>query len=814
MVRLALLLALLLAAGPVLAQEASIQDLTALGRLNNGLGNHAGAEQAYRRVLDLQRRTHGEADPSLGDTLMHLALEVSNQGRFVEAAELFRRAEPLVRRSVAPLDLARLVSYQAMDAANRHSYAEARDLARQATVARRNFGGSARGGAAAVTDATLARGEQVQSLLIEAAMSLKLHDTGAAALAAGDAMTILDETLGLPGGWRVQAMGLMGEVLGSQGRVRDGETMLKEAITLSQRLFNDGMPTILAWASLGRYLADQGRYPDAMEAFRQEFAMLSKRSPEGLRLGFETAAPFITTALEMAELGGKDREPLLDQVFSVLQMVQAGAQSDTVSHAALKFASGDQGIAKMVTERQEAQRKRDEIRLALAVDSARPDDQRDLEREAWQADQYRMLVARMAELDASLKAEFPDYAGLANPAPVTLARLRQVLRPGEVVVAFAFGDEFGLAVAVSLDAVKASRLDLTRQDLATEIAELRRGVMVQDGRVGRFDLAQSHGLYQKLLAPLGSLVTEARHLMVVPAEALASLPPAALVVSAPHSAEPGKADWLIRHSAVTQWPSVGALVAMRRLGGVSSASLPFLGIGNPRFAGGEAKGQASLFEHCRSDGPLPAGLLGQLAPLPDTEQEVQLVGRVLKAGPEDLLLGGAATETGLRAKALERYRVLYFATHGLLPTELRCQSEPGLALGPSPAPATTKSEDGLLEASEIAALHLDADLVVLSACNTASAGGRFGGEALSSLADMFFHAGARSVLASHWPVPSLSTTRLMTRVFERDAQSPGDGFDAALQGAQLDLLADAATAHPVHWAGFSLIGGNLPGAKP
>ena len=444
MVRLALLLALLMAAGPALAQEASIQDLTALGRLNNGLGNHAGAEQAYRRVLELQGRAHGEADPALGDTLMHLALEVSNQGRFLEAAELFRRAEPLVRRSVAPLDLARLVSYQAMDAANRHSYGEARDLARQATAARRNFGGaggSARGAQAAVMDATLARGEQVQSLLIEAAMSLKLHDTGAAAMAAGDAMAILDETLGLPGGWRVQAMGIMGDVLGRQGRMRDGEALLKEAVELSQRLFNDGMPTILAWGALGRFLADQGRYPDAMDAFRHEFALLSKRSPEGLRLGFETAAPFITTALEMADQGGSDRTALLDQVFSVLQMVQAGAQSDTVSHAALKFASGDPRIAKMVSGRQEAQRRRDEIRLALAVDSARPDDQRDLERESWQADQYRLEVSRMAELDASLKAEFPDYAGLANPAPVTIARLREVLRPGEVVVAFAFGDE-------------------------------------------------------------------------------------------------------------------------------------------------------------------------------------------------------------------------------------------------------------------------------------------------------------------------------------------------------------------------------------
>ena len=253
---------------------------------------------------------------------------------------------------------------------------------------------------------------------------------------------------------------------------------------------------------------------------------------------------------------------------------------------------------------------------------------------------------------------------------------------------------------------------------------------------------------------------------------------------------------------------------MRRHAGKSSASLPLLGIGNPSFGGAGAKGGPSLAQHCRSDGPLPAGLLAQLAPLPDTEVELRAVAKVLNASGDDILLGNGATETALRAKSLEQYRVLYFATHGLLPAELRCQSEPGLALASPHGAATTKAGDGLLEASEIAALRLDADLVVLSACNTASAGGGFGGEALSSLADVFFHAGARSVLASHWPVPSISTTRLMTLVFEGNAKAGDEGFDIALQRAQLALLADERTAHPVHWAGFSLIGGAMPGVKP
>jgi len=161
----------------------------------------------------------------------------------------------------------------------------------------------------------------------------------------------------------------------------------------------------------------------------------------------------------------------------------------------------------------------------------------------------------------------------------------------------------------------------------------------------------------------------------------------------------------------------------------------------------------------------------------------------------------------LRARPLDQYRVLYFATHGLLPGELHCQTEPGLVLSPPAADAASADADGLLEASEVAALKLNADLVVLSACNTAASGdGRFGGDALEGLADAFFNAGARAVLASHWEVPSAETTQLMTGVFERYGKDRMHSLAQALRQSQLALTGQAATAHPFNWAAFTLIG--------
>jgi CHAT domain-containing protein len=170
------------------------------------------------------------------------------------------------------------------------------------------------------------------------------------------------------------------------------------------------------------------------------------------------------------------------------------------------------------------------------------------------------------------------------------------------------------------------------------------------------------------------------------------------------------------------------------------------------------------------------------------------------------VLGADVAEGPLRARKLDRYRVIYFATHGLLPGELRCQSEPGLALTPPATAATRTDEDGLLDASEIATLRIDADLVVLSACNTGGGDGKFGGAALSGLAEAFFHAGARSMLVSHWQVPSVPTVGLMTGMFERLGATTSGASAEALRQSQLALAQRSETAHPFFWAAFTLVG--------
>ena len=168
------------------------------------------------------------------------------------------------------------------------------------------------------------------------------------------------------------------------------------------------------------------------------------------------------------------------------------------------------------------------------------------------------------------------------------------------------------------------------------------------------------------------------------------------------------------------------------------------------------------------------------------------------------------TETGLKKAPLDTYRILHFATHGLLAGETAqlaaARAEPALVMTPPDTPS--EEDDGLLTASEIAGLKLDADWVVMSACNTASAG-RPGAEPLSGLARAFFYAGTRALLVSHWPVDSYAATVLTSRTFAEMRKHPKIGRSEAFRRAMLALMSDSErpwAAHPSVWAPFAIVG--------
>ena len=423
----------------------------------------------------------------------------------------------------------------------------------------------------------------------------------------------------------------------------------------------------------------------------------------------------------------------------------------------------------------------------------------------------------------AIVASFPDYIALTEPEPLSLQAVQALLDPSEALVTLLVGSDRSYVWAVSRERTQWVRLEAGAKSLAESVAVLRRGLdplavpSSPGAQLPGFDVARAHALYRQLLGPVEAVIRDKPSLILVPTGPLSSLPFQVLVTEPPRSGVAARdalrsAQWLVRRHATSVLPSVPSLAALRRVGASLSAAEPFLGIGDPSLTGPPVPQSGQT----RSAAPSPASIfrngvadlraLRELMPLPETAAELKAIAASLNAPDEALLLGSEATETRIRQSRLDRYKIVHFATHGLIAGELSGLSEPALVLTPPIRPSDT--DDGLLTASEVAALNLRADWVVLSACNTAS-GAEVGADALSGLARAFFFAGARALLVSHWAVNSEATVWLTTGTFSALAKEPRIGRGEAFRRTMLAMI-DAGLP-PSQWAPFVIVGEGAAG---
>ncbi len=782
-------------------------------RLAGASDNYAAAETGYRDAVSVEERLFGPSSLVVGLSLAELALQVSNQGQFSEAAALFHRAGPIIEASSDNGARARYDSYLALDAANQRHYPDALAFARQAVAERRSEVAAAQAAASTGGDQTAAapvsQGELAHALRIEAEMAVRLGDYGTAQAAAEESLWIVSDEPGLPLWWRADTLSLMGEINEKQSRVIAAEHDLRDARDLNQKLFGETAPTAQADLTLGDFYTRQQVYPPAVDAFRAAYAIAAKDPITRTNIRPDDEVQFITASMAMGTPA--DQAAREAEVFMASQYAASGMADQTISRVAAREAAGNAALASLLVQADQAARDRDRVRVQLAAEFAKPDDERNGDLEQNLNAQVKLASANADELNAKVRQSYPQYADLADPGPATLAGVQSQLASDEALVSFVIGDNSSYALVVRHGSFAAVPLDIGADTLAADVSDLRSAFVPALGRLPDFSLKNAYALYQGLFQPIEAKLDGVHHLIVVPTASLSSLP-LALLVSEPPAAEHdySHAAWLIRRYAISEVPSPRALMSLQSEA-ASRAPAPraFLGLGDPDFKGASGaagvKALADLTGACRQAGPAPADLLRALPPLPGTGAEVQTVASRIGGAGGTILLGAQATESNLRAQSLDQYAVIYFATHGILPGEMHCEGEPALALSPPASTASSTNSDGVLAASEIAQLRLNADLVVLSACNTAlSTDGGMGGGALEGLSDAFFAAGARAVLASHWEVPSAATATLMTGVFDRSNRARG--LAEALRQSQLSLIEKDSTAHPFNWAAFTLIG--------
>jgi len=778
--------------------------LDELSTLYNSAKNHQRALELAQRALEIHERIKGANHPGGGYLAARMARELSRLHPGAAEA-MFQRAEPLVKASPNASDWPELLIYRAWDALDRGERERAAQYAQQSWELSQAAAARSRQG---VVNPRIAH-----SLVGVGDVHVELGKLAEAEAAYAQALKIFDTVRGGDYHWVGQTHQRLAEVQRRRQAYDQARTHVQAAVDLSRTLFGEGRVLADALMTQANVERAAGQPDRALALWREARCILLSDQTALAQLQSKYLEGYLELLFALAARDGSEGQTaLLDEAFTASQLGQTPAAGRAVTQVAARLAETDPGVREATRALQDALKARQDIQYELGVEQSKPFLARDAAKEEALKARLRVAAEEYQSREQQLQARFPHYGRLVTPTPLNAAAVAKLLRPGEALLRVLPGERETWVFLVRADgALRGVAAPWSAQQLTARVERLRSGVDASSGRVPEFDLALAHELYQQLLGPLEPALGGVSHLIVAPSGSLLSLPPALLVRRPAAPGDYQQAAWLVRDMAFSLLPSVVALEQFRQIAGASQASLPFIGFGDPVFsesAGAALRGGAGsdvnqAIQGCQFD----ARTLSQLAQLPETAVELRTLARTLGARPDQgVVLGRQATVAAVQAAHLRNYRIIAFATHALLPGELDCLTEPALALTPQES-GQQEGGNGLLSASVIADLKLDAEWVLLSACNTAGEGGeRLRGEGLSGLATAFFYAGARSLLASHWYVVSEPTVLLTTRTFAAYQKSPGMGRAEALRRAQLTLLEEPNTAHPVFWAAFTLIG--------
>ena len=836
--------------------------LNSLALLYVARGRYTEAEPLYRRALTIDETALGPEHPNMVSRFNNLADLYRVQGRFAEAEPLYKRALAIAEKALGPNhhhvgsvlnNLAWVYSVQGRSAEAEPLYTRALAIAERALGPDHPEIGTHLHNLAALyrTQGRLAEAEP----LLQRALAIGEK-------VAPDHPHVAKALNNLAELYRVQGRYADAEALYKRAVFTAEKVLGRDHPDVGNYLGNLGglrvsqedWPDAVTLLKLATDITIRGTRRASDASRTGQIASEVRRPRDKLSLLVKAAARL---AAEQSY-----REPeLAGAMFETAQWALSSTAAESLAQMAARQATGNSALAGIVRERQDLVgewQARDKLLVAAITQSP---DQRNAIGEQALHDRIAKIDARIAEIDKALARDFPEYSALASPEPLSIADVQAQLRANEALVLFLDTAEWKptpeetFLWVVTKTGARWLRIELGTRALSERVAALRCGLdqaawSDDSARCARllnspgndasgelpFDLTRAHELYTALFGQVEDLI-KGKHLLVVPSGSLTSLPFQVLVTEKPTRADSyADAAWLARRHAITVLPSAASLKALRQFAKTSKATRPFVGFGNPLLVGPSGVDRSAWTRQSCSKGPeltrvaaravraaMAPIFRGNLAdtefirrqqPLPETTDELCAVALSIGAPESSIYLGDKATERVIKALSadgsLAQARIVHFATHGLLGSQAEMlgafKAEPALLLTPPNQP--TEEDDGLLTASEAALLKLDADWVVLSACNTAAGDGNtIGAEALSGLARAFFYAGARALLVSHWAVDSNATVSLITRAFDEIKGDDRIGRAEALRRSMLALVgAGGRNSHPATWAPFVVVG--------
>jgi CHAT domain-containing protein len=813
--------------------------LMQLGNAANDADDYASAEKAFREAMAIQENILGPNDPGLAMPEMHLALQISNEDRFVEADRLFASARRRMGDAQSdPNLMARYELYLAEHEANRQHYKDASAHAQRAellyaSVVPAALLNAANGGQAGFTgnrfgsladsiflgpDGQIAVSGLATTWGFEAQLAYRTRHYDQAGAYSQKTAAILKASGLNPPGVAPRAMRVAALSDAGKGDFADAGRGLVVAVDMFEKYQSNERPTAVTLFMAGRVAIDAGNEGDALDLFRRGAKIARDRHqglPEGLVSNY-------LAALETALQKNPDQSAALSaEFFEAMQLIQGNVTGQVVSEAFARLSANDPHTRDLLRDMQDSDLEL--RRLFIQRDALTQNGNAQVAPEEIKKIDDQIVAAqnKRAAAESAAQAASPEYAQLTSGG-ATAEAVQRVLGPKEALVAFSIGQRTSFAALVEKDRIIPYRIDLPAAKAAEAVTALRKTIEPQNDQtvLPVFDVVAAHQLYVTLFAPVDDAIGKLDRLVVSPSGPLTSLPLEVLVTKeTPPVTDKNYKDvpFLVAEVAVSYTPAPQTLLVLRQHTKPAAGSRAYIGFGD--FQSWTPQQLAASFpkDKCQAD----YDGLSQLPPLPGTRKEILAVGNsVFHAPASDLVLGAAFTKARLTTSDLSQYRVIHLATHAFLPTELRCRPEPLIVV--STPKGAANANDSFLGLSDILALKLDANLVMLSACNTAGPSGATTGDSLSGLARAFFFAGARGLLVTHWSLDD-SAGPLLTAL----AMTPhaGTAPDTAtdLRAAKLAMIQKIGGkpgaeylfyTHPYAWAPFILVGDGVRAPAP
>ena len=608
----------------------------------------------------------------------------------------------------------------------------------------------------------------------------------------------------------------LAQIAEAEGNKDTARRYLESASFLLNNSYPASAASLSARAKLAGFLARNG---EAVKA-RQLFVGIVADSPNTPGSGAVMGRPIAPYLRLLADAGPND-PAAAEEFFMVSQILARPGVAQTQAVLARELSGGSDAAASLF--RQSLNISRDIIRLESELAQIRSrtvQSAADALRLPAAELELRTATTAQTKIVAELSA-YPQFRALGRNT-MTLADLKKQLRTGEgyyklVVNA---GEVYGLFT--TQDSARILSANIGEAELSATVAQIRDSIVVSDGssvEVFPFDIAKAHSLYKSLFGQIDDAMKQVTHLVFEPDGAMLQLPVNLLVTDAQsvanyeqRIAQPSADEfdftgtsWLARGRIVSTSVSAKAFAEVRNLP-AARGSRAYLGLGE------NAAVSASVYDGLKASGTQDCSWPASLWAKPISAAELRLGAAQLGSSLSEILTGDAFTDAALRSRRdLSDFRVIHFATHGLVTApNPQCSAQPSLLTS-----VGASGSDGLLTFTEVFDMKLDADTIILSACDTAgmatasatrAAGVATGGNyALDGLVRAFIGAGARSVVASHWPVPDDygATTTLISSLFDNAATiSVGE----ALGRGQSKMMDVAETSHPYYWSGFAIIG--------